>query len=133
MFLFSPLEGSKYEHAVRDNPIHVPEPLTTAIILAKDRVMKAIERFSLAVVAAVVVTTIALTAPAADASTGACTSYLEKKGVDTSLRVQACADAEIIGDTVSQDVSLPLCKLVMAVTLLPDSNAEEACRLSLAP
>lgn len=72
-----------------------------------------------------------LSAPTANADAGACVSYLERHGVDTTVRVQVCTETETIGDLLSQEVAIGLCPVLMAPTFLDPSTAERACWLAV--
>ncbi|HEV8557355.1 MAG TPA: hypothetical protein VGR06_13270 [Actinophytocola sp.] len=74
-----------------------------------------------------------LAVPTASADTGACVSYLEDIGQDTSARVQICANTETIGDTISEEAALALCVPLMTATLLPQPFADRACQLAVEP
>ncbi|MGH4023406.1 MAG: hypothetical protein ACRDRV_02345 [Pseudonocardiaceae bacterium] len=69
----------------------------------------------------------------ASADTGACTSYLENIGEDTTVRVHLCAETEAIGDGASQEVAMSFCIPAMGSTGLPPEISYEACELALAP
>lgn len=72
-------------------------------------------------------------APAAQADTGACTSYLEDAGEDTSVRVQICAETETAGDVVSPQYAMAICLPAMSLTGLPEYHTVEACTLAIEP
>jgi hypothetical protein len=74
-----------------------------------------------------------LAVPTASADTGACTSYLEDIGQDTTLRVQICVNTETIGDTVSEQAAFAACEPLMTATLLPQPFVDEACQLAVEP
>lgn len=84
-------------------------------------------------VAALTAATMVLTAPTAGADTGACVSYLEDIGKDTTARVQICAETETLGDTVSQAYALSVCNPLMLLTGLSQGESATACQLAVAP
>lgn len=71
--------------------------------------------------------------PAAQADTGACTSYLEDAGEDTTVRVQMCAETETAGDSVSQEYAMTICLPLMSMTGLPEEHTLTACALAVEP
>lgn len=75
-----------------------------------------------------------VTAPTiAHADTGACVSYLEDVGEDTTVRVQICAETETLADTVSQSYALSVCVPLMSLTGLARHHAVTACEFAVAP
>lgn len=78
--------------------------------------------------------TFLLIAPtAAHADTGACVSYLEEVGQDTTVRVQVCAETETLGDTVSTSYARSVCGLLMTLTGLSQEHTATACDHAVAP
>jgi hypothetical protein len=69
----------------------------------------------------------------AHADTGACVSYLEDVGQDTTVRVQICAETETIGDTISTSYAFTVCVPLMSLTGLAQHHAVTACELAVAP
>lgn len=84
-------------------------------------------------VAAAVLAAMVLTAPAAHADTGACVSFLEDGGEDTTVRNAVCLTTETVGDTVSAQYAFDACVPLMSVTGLPEALSVAACHLAIEP
>src|SRR5262245_29886345 len=69
----------------------------------------------------------------ASADTGACASYLEDHGEDTTVRYQYCAETETLGDTATPEYAMASCVPLMTTSGLREDLSHEACALAIAP
>jgi len=69
----------------------------------------------------------------AGADTGACGSYLEDHGEDTTIRYQLCAETETLGDTATPEYAVASCVPLMTTSGLRSDLSHQACALAVAP